>query len=52
MRTGVRAGNHAEHKQIYDAIVANKPKEAAKNAALLMDNALAIIVAALKEGVK
>jgi DNA-binding FadR family transcriptional regulator len=52
MRTGVRAGNHDEHKQIYDAIVANKPEEAAKKASLLMDNALAIIVAALKEGVK
>jgi len=52
MRTGVRAGNHAEHKEIYDAIVANNPEKAAKSATLLMDNALAVIIAALKEGVK
>lgn len=51
MRTGVRAGNHAEHKMIYDSIVAGKPEEAAKNAANLMDGALNTIVTALKEGV-
>jgi len=49
MRTGVRAGNHADHKIIYDAIVANQPNEAAKNAALLMDSALDTIVSALEE---
>lgn len=49
MRTGVRAGNHPEHKQIYDAIVANKPEEAANSAALLMDSALATIMVALNE---
>jgi len=49
MRTGVRAGNHAEHKIIYDAIVANQPEEAAKNATQLMASALATIVSALKE---
>jgi len=52
MRTGVRAGNHAEHKMIYDSIVAGKPEEAAKNATKLMDGALNTIVSALKEGVK
>ncbi len=51
MRTGVRAGNHADHKKIYDSIVAAKPEEAAKNAANLMDGALQTIVTALKEGV-
>ncbi len=51
MRTGVRAGNHAEHKIIYDAIVANRPEEAAKNATQLMASALATIVSALKEEV-
>ena len=51
MRTGVRAGNHDDHKRIYDAIVANQPKEAANNATLLMDSALEIIDDALKEGV-
>ena len=51
MRTGVRAGNHAEHKMIYDSIVEGKPEEAAKNAAKLMDGALQTIVTALKEGV-
>lgn len=50
MRTGVRAGNHAEHKMIYDAIVAGNPEQAAKNAASLMDGALNTIVTALKEG--
>jgi DNA-binding FadR family transcriptional regulator len=50
MRTGVHVGNHAEHKQIYDAIVANKPEMAANNAKLLMDSALATIVLALTEG--
>ncbi len=50
MRTGVRAGNHAEHKMIYDSIVAGKPEEAAKNATNLMDAALQTIVSALKEG--
>ncbi|MFT4634674.1 MAG: DNA-binding FadR family transcriptional regulator [Arenicella sp.] len=50
MRTGVRAGNHDAHKRIYDAIVANQPKEAAHNATLLMDSALITIVDALKEG--
>ncbi len=50
MRTGVRAGNHAEHKMIYDSIVAGNPEQAAKNAAYLMDNALDTIVTALKEG--
>ena len=49
MRSGVRAGNHAEHKVIYDAIVANQPEEAAKNATLLMASALATIVSAQKE---
>jgi len=52
MRTGVRAGNHAEHKIIYDAIVANKPEEAAKNATQLMDSALETIVSALNEGIE
>jgi len=49
MRTGVRTGNHGDHKIIYDAIVANQPNEAAKNAALLMDSALDTIVSALEE---
>jgi len=50
MRSGVRAGNHAEHKMIYDAIVAKKPKEAAAAASKLMAGALATIEAALREG--
>lgn len=49
MRTGVRVGNHAEHRRIYDAILANQPKEAANNASRLMDSALATIVVALNE---
>jgi DNA-binding FadR family transcriptional regulator len=51
MRTGGPAGNHAEHKMIYEAIVRNKPDEAANNAKKLMDSALATIVAAISEGV-
>lgn len=50
MRTGVRAGNHAEHKMIYDAIVAKQPEEAAAGATMLMDGALKTIVSALQEG--
>ncbi len=51
MRTGVRAGNHAEHKIIYDAILANRPEDAAKYAHQLMSSALETIVIALKEDV-
>jgi len=49
MRTGVKAGVHADHKIIYDAIIAKQPKLAAKNASTLVDNALATIVSALDE---
>ncbi|MFT5573501.1 MAG: DNA-binding FadR family transcriptional regulator [Cryomorphaceae bacterium] len=49
MRTGVRAGNHAEHKMIYDAIVNKDPNLASQSAKNLMDGALGTIVAALKE---
>jgi DNA-binding FadR family transcriptional regulator len=49
MRTGVRAGNHAEHKMIYDAIVDNNPSLASQSARNLMDSALETIVSALKE---
>lgn len=50
MRTGVRAGNHQEHKKIYDAIVAKQPEQAAEYASHLMDSALTTISGALKEG--
>ncbi|RBP52807.1 DNA-binding FadR family transcriptional regulator [Arenicella xantha] len=49
MRTGVNAGNHDDHKKIYDAIVENQPEAAAKQAKKLMDSALATIVSALEE---
>jgi DNA-binding FadR family transcriptional regulator len=49
MRTGVRAGNHGEHKMIYDAIVSKNPALASQSAKNLMDSALGTIVAALKE---
>lgn len=49
MRTGVRAGNYAEHKLIYDAIVNNEPKLAAEQAAKLMEGALNTIISALDE---
>lgn len=49
MRTGVKAANHQDHKKIYDAIVANKPEQAAKAASELMDGALTTITDALKE---
>ena len=49
MRTGVRAGNHAEHKEIYDAIASEQAEKAAENAAKLMTSALATIEAALNE---
>jgi len=49
MRTGVRAGNHAEHKMIYDAIVAEKPEAAAECATKLMDGTLMTIISALNE---
>ena len=49
MRTGVRAGVHADHKKIYDGIVNNKPEEAAAMSAELMESALATINQALEE---
>lgn len=49
MRTGVRAGHHGDHKRIYDAIVSGQDKSAAEHASNLMDNALATIIAALRE---
>lgn len=49
MRTGVRAGNHQEHKKIYDAIVAKQPEQAAEYASHLMDSALSTISGALNE---
>ncbi len=49
MRTGVRAGDYAEHKKIFDAIVLGKPEEAAAHAQGLMEAALNTIIAALEE---
>jgi len=49
MRTGVKAGNYADHKKIYDAIVDKQPERAAKNAELLMEGALKTIISALEE---
>lgn len=49
MRTGVRTGNYAEHKKIYDAIVDNQPEAAAEQATKLMQGALNTIVSALEE---
>lgn len=49
MRTGVKTGVHNDHKKIYDAIVAAEPELAAQQASILMDGALATIVAALEE---
>lgn len=49
MRTGVQAGNYAEHKKIYDGIVNNKPEQAAADSAQLMNSALATINSAIKE---
>ncbi len=51
MRTGVQAGVYADHKTIYDAIVAKKPDEAADQAAKLTASALATINNALLEKV-
>jgi len=51
MRTGVRAGNHADHKQVYDAIVAGDSEQAEYHARQLMDAALATINTALSEGI-
>lgn len=51
MRTGVRAGNHHDHKEIYDAIAEQKPELAANNASKLLSDALSTINAALKEGI-
>ncbi|GAA6139902.1 FadR/GntR family transcriptional regulator [Arenicella sp. 4NH20-0111] len=50
MRTGVKTGNYADHKKVYDAIVSNQPQLAAENAASLMHGALSTIVSALEEG--
>lgn len=49
MRTGVQAGNYAEHKKIYDGIVNNQPDQASANARQLIRSALATIYSALKE---
>lgn len=49
MRTGVKTANYADHKKIYDAIVAEQPSEAAKHAASLMEGALGTIISALEE---
>ena len=51
MRTGVTAGVYADHKKIYDGIVDNDPKRAAKQAKRLMGAALETINIALSEGV-
>ena len=48
-RTGVRSGVHADHKEIYDAILAKQPELAARHASALVDGALATIVSALNE---
>lgn len=49
MRTGVRAANHRDHKEIYDAIVSNQPQLAAKYAGSLMESTLGTIISALNE---
>lgn len=49
MRTGVRAGNHGDHKKIYDAIVSQDAPLASQHASSLMDDALGTIIEALKE---
>ena len=49
MRTGVKAGNHADHKKIYDAIVEEQPHMAAQHATNLMNGSLETIVSALEE---
>lgn len=49
MRTGVRTGNHDDHKKIYDAIVSGDAKLAAKCAGELMTGALDTINSALNE---
>lgn len=52
MRTGVRAAKHAEHKVVYDAIVANEPQKASDHATVLMSSALTTIISALDEGLE
>jgi DNA-binding FadR family transcriptional regulator len=52
MRTGVNAGNYADHKKIYDGIVGNDPRSASTHSATLMISALATINQALNERVE
>lgn len=49
-RTGVNAGSYADHKKVYNAIVAGDPKLASENADELMQDTLKTILDALDEG--
>jgi DNA-binding FadR family transcriptional regulator len=49
MRTGRPAGDHADHKKIYDAIADNEPLKAAAHASSLVTAALATIKKAIME---